>query len=150
MSKVRMAVLSACLSALCLCSVAAVPAGASTPMMVKKVNKVRDRYGLPSLRYSPWLARSSRAWGTHLIRSDRFSHMGIRSNRRFRTVGEILAYHRGWGAQRSRTIRQWMASSGHRAAILSHSFRYVGAAKRRGYVGGSRTTMWVVQLGARR
>ena len=47
------------------------------------------------------------------------------------------------------TIRGWLASPGHRAVLLSPSFKNVGTAFARGRIGGRRTTIWVVQFGRR-
>jgi len=149
MSNARFTVLCICMT--CLGSVGVPEAQAASPQpMVRKVNQVRVWHGLPKLRYSPRLARSANGWGSHLISTDRFRHTGIRASARFRHVGEILAYHRGWRLKRSGTVRRWLASPGHRAAILSPTFRYVGAGRSRGYLGRRRATMWVVQFAAHR
>jgi uncharacterized protein YkwD len=119
---------------------------ARTEPMVRKINKVRRRSGLRRLRPSRRLARSSRRFGRHLMRANRFGHDShIWGGRRFRSVGEVLALHRGWRARRSRTIRGWMRSSGHRAVLLGR-FRLVGVARVRGRFGRRRATIWVAQV----
>jgi uncharacterized protein YkwD len=125
------------------------PAAANAPPMVERINSARANHGLAPLRHSPYLRRSSRRWGTHLMRTKRFGHMGIRASRRFRYVGEVLAYHGGWKPRRGRAVRRWLRSPGHRAALLSGSFRHVGTALVRGRIGGRRITFWVVQFGQR-
>jgi uncharacterized protein YkwD len=122
-------------------------AQAAADPMVGKINRVRGRYGLRSLRSSPSLTRSSRRFGRYLMRRDRFGHDShIWASRRFRYKGEVLALHRGWRARRSSTIRSWMRSSAHRSVLLSGRYRAVGAAAVRGRFGGRRATIWVAQV----
>jgi uncharacterized protein YkwD len=124
---------------------------ASPPPLVGKLNRVRRRNGLRSLRYSPSLARSSRSFARHLMSTDRFGHAPrIRAPRRFRWVGEVLAMHRGWRPRSSSTIRTWMHSPTHRHVLLSRNFRSVGAGRAAGRFGGRRATIWVMQVGRRR
>jgi len=117
-------------------------------LMVKQINQARNAYGVPSLRRSGSLARSAHRFGRYLLRTDRFGHTSpIRASRRFRRLGEVLAYHWGYRARIRATVRRWMLSPGHRSAILSPRFRYVGVGKVRGRFSRSRATTWVVQLG---
>ncbi len=149
MARLRVAV-TCCAVALAACAAAApTPAMAKTPPMVEKINSVRAAHGLEPLRASPYLRRSSRRWGTYLINTGQFGHLGVRASRRFPYVGEVLSYHGGWRPRRSATVRGWLESPGHRAALLSPSFDSVGAAFARGRIGGRRTTIWVVQFGRR-
>jgi uncharacterized protein YkwD len=116
--------------------------------MVDKINKVRGSHGLRALRYSRSLARSSSRYSRHVLRTDRFAHASrIRASRRFSRLGEILALSSGWKIRRKRTLRLWLGSPGHRAVLLSSSFRYVGAARVRGRFGGWRAMVWTVQFG---
>lgn len=148
MATVRI-VTACCAVALAVMAVTAPAPAAAKPPMVEAINSVRAKHGLKPLRPSPYLRGSSRRWGSHLMRSGRFGHMGIRASRRFRYVGEVLAYHRGWKPRRGRTVRRWLRSPGHRAALLSQSFGDVGTAFARGRIGGRRYTIWVVQFGRR-
>jgi uncharacterized protein YkwD len=134
-----------------LIALSAVPAGASgsTPI-VRKLNVARHKHGLPSLRFSPSLSRSSSRYARYLIRVDRFGHASrIRAASRFHLVGEALAWHPGWRAARSYTLRSWLHSPPHRALMLSRQFRYVGAGKARGRLGSVKATVWVMQFGRR-
>jgi uncharacterized protein YkwD len=122
-------------------------AQAAADPMVGKINRARRRHGLRGLRASPSLTRSSRRFGRHLMRTDRFGHDShIWTSRRFRYKGEVLALHSGWRARRGGTIRGWMGSSAHRSVLLSGRYRLVGAAPVRGRFGGRRATIWVAQV----
>jgi len=142
------------LLALLVLAVPALPApahahpSAAEQLMVKHINNARSAYGVPPLRRSGSLTRSSHRFGRYLLRVDRFGHASaIRASRRFRRLGEVLAYHRGDNALIRATVGRWMRSPGHRSAILSPRFRYVGAGKVRGRFGRMRATTWVMQLG---
>jgi uncharacterized protein YkwD len=125
-------------------------AAGSTPPMIAKVNKVRAKRGLPRLRYSRSLGRSSGRFARHLMRVDRFGHAArIHASGHFRMLGEVLAIHSGWGARYRAVIRGWLRSPPHRVLLLSRALRYVGAGRARGRFRGRRSTIWVVQFGAR-
>jgi uncharacterized protein YkwD len=127
---------------------APIEATAAADPMVGKINRVRRRYGLRPLRASGSLARSSRRFGRYLMRTDRFGHDShIWASGRFRLKGEVLAWHSGWRARRSSTIRGWMHSPSHRSVLLNGRYRAVGAAPVRGSFGGRRATIWVAQVG---
>ena len=61
-----------------------------------------------------------------------------------RSVGEIIAWHRGGAGVRTAT-RLWLDSAPHRALILRPGFRYAGA----GWATGRRRTLWTVRFGSR-
>ena len=65
----------------------------------------------------------------------------------FGVVGENLAWHSGRQALVRWTLRAWMRSPAHRAVILHHPFRWLGAGLRRGRFKGMPATMWVLHLG---
>src|SRR5918999_2288535 len=114
---------------------------ASADPMVGKINRARRRNGLRRLRVSGRLTRSSRRFGRHLMRADRFGHDShIWGGGRYRRVGEVLAMHRGWRSRRTATIRGWMRSAGHRSVLLG-GFRLVGVARVRGRLGSRRATI---------
>jgi len=148
MARLRIAT-ACCAVALAAPAAGPTPAAAKTPPMVEKINSVRATHGLEPMRYSPYLRRSSRRWGAYLMSTGQFGHIGIHASSRFPYVGEVLAYHSGWKPRRSGTVRRWLASPGHREAVLSPSFRNVGTSFARGHIGGRRATIWVVQFGRR-
>lgn len=127
----------------------AIPASASASRpMVHKINETRSAYGLPPLRYSPSLSRTSRRFARHLIKVDYFGHASrIQASRRFRRLGECLSLLPGWQLGRSRVVRGWLHSPVHRAILLSRSFTSVGASPARGRFGGRPATIWVAQFG---
>jgi uncharacterized protein YkwD len=127
------------------CSAAgATPAHASKRTVVRAtlctLNAERARYGLAPLRLNKKLSRAARRHARDMVRRDYFSHdtLGggtfvdrIRRTGYFRgartwSVGENLA----WGSHKRSAPRaitgMWMNSAGHRANILSTSFREVG------------------------
>ena len=128
---------------------AAAAAAPAEPRMVKAINAARERHGLPSLRLTRSLERSSRAFAGHLMRSNVFGHAArIRASPRFRALGEILAYHTDPRPHRGWTVRRWLNSPGHRAVMLSRAYSRVGAGRAVGsYQGARRATVWVVQFG---
>jgi len=116
--------------------------------VVGKVNSYRAAHGLPPLRLSGSLSRSSYAYARHLMRSDRFGHSShIRASSRFRMLGENLAF--SWGKRRSARLplRGWARSAPHRAVLLNRQFRYVGVGRVAGRFGSRRATIWVLHAG---
>ena len=141
---------AACLALACVLvlSTTSSEASASPSPMVDKINQVRAAHGMRALRYSRSLARSSSTFARYVVRTDHFAHAGrIMASARFSRLGEVLALTQGWKIRRTRTLGNWLRSPGHRAVLLSPSFRYVGAARVRGRVWGSRAVVWTVQLG---
>jgi uncharacterized protein YkwD len=145
-----------CLAVVCLLLVGlvALPAApvqaGSERAMIRKINNVRHKHGLRSVRRAPSLARSARRYARVLMRRDYFGHGArIRAPRRFRRLGEALALRSGHRSSPRRTVRQWMRSPHHRALVLSRSFRLMGAGVSKGRFRGRRATIWVLHLGAR-
>ncbi len=127
------------------------PAQAASPSqtIVRKINHARRAHGLPPLRASRSLERSSRSYARSLVGSGRFAHQSlIRASRRFGRLGEVLALHRGWRGRVSRTVRMWLRSPGHRAVLLSGRYHYIGAGRARGRYHGGRATVWTAHLGS--
>ena len=114
------------------------------------INDARAKAGLRPLAPSPALTRSSGAFAGHIMRTGVFAHAGtIQAAGGFRTLGECIAMHTGGGSRPGWTVRRWLASPGHRPLLLSRSFRQAGAAAVKGSFHGRRSTVWVLQLGAR-
>jgi uncharacterized protein YkwD len=129
------------------CPAAGAAAGQSA-RMVERVNRMRAHHGLPALRTSKSLTRSAGRYARWMLSHDHLGHSAtIRAPRRFRRLGETLAWHLGWAPQTASTLKQWSESPPHRAALLSPSFHHIGAGFRRGRVGDSRVTAWVAHLG---
>jgi uncharacterized protein YkwD len=131
-------------------AVRACPAAGATPSSVAKrtvvratlcsLNAQRDRYGLPPLKLNKRLSKAARGHARDMVRRDYFAHdslgggtfvdrirrSGYLSGASSWSVGENLA----WGTNERSAPRaitdMWMNSPGHRANILSSSFREVG------------------------
>jgi uncharacterized protein YkwD len=118
--------------------------------MVRKINNIRHAYGLHKLRPSYSLFVSAKLYSRRMMRSDYFGHMSrIPVASRWRTAGETLAWHSGWRLSPRRTVGRWMASSSHRAVLLSRRFTRIGVGRTRGNYGSTRATMWVAHVGRR-
>lgn len=123
-------------------------AQASPSPMVDRINEVRRAHGLPDLRYSSSLSRSSGRYARYLVRAHTFQHAPrIRASRRFRRLGEILARMPGSTARRTETIDSWLASPSHRAVLLSRSFKYVGGGRALSGSGPDAAVVWAVHFG---
>jgi uncharacterized protein YkwD len=117
---------------------------------IDELNEVRRAHGVPALRVSGSLNRSSGHYARRMLRDDFFGHGSqIEVAGEFRSAGETLAWHSGWNAQPRRTVRRWMASPGHRAVLLSRTFRWVGMGLARGRLGSRVATAWVAHVGSR-
>ena len=123
-------------------------AGNASSLMFQKINQTRARYGLAPLRSSPSLSRSSNRFASWLMAHDTFGHRGhVSASHRFKRLGEALALHGGSRPGVRSTLRQWLSSSAHRAIVLSHSMRWMGASMCRGRFGRHRAVIWVLQVG---
>ena len=87
------------LLALCLCAALLVPAATASARgsLANDINNFRAANGVHKLRVSRSLNRSATRYARHLIRTDRFGHAShIQASRRFRALGEVLAFRPGW------------------------------------------------------
>jgi uncharacterized protein YkwD len=147
---VRLARIAVACSFAFLAMVLPAPADASraSGLMVQKINQVRARHGLPALRTSPSLGRSSGRFARYLMAHDVFGHRArVSASRRFNTLGEALAMHSGRKPGVRRTVRQWLNSAPHRRIVLTRSMRWFGVGMSRGRFGGHRAVIWVLQTG---
>jgi uncharacterized protein YkwD len=116
--------------------------------MVRELNRIRHSHGLPGLRGSPSLHRSSTRYARYLMRRGVFAHRArLAVASRFHWAGENLELHSGWAAKPRSTVRRWMGSAGHRALILSSDFRLIGVGRARGWFNSSAATIWVAHFG---
>lgn len=139
---------------LALCLLALLPGSAhartTSQRMVAEINAFRAENGLPRLRASRSLTRSSFAYSRWMMRADVFAHAPrIRASSRFDGLGEVLELHRGRRPRVAETVDAWAASPGHRAVLLQPTFDFVGAGRTFGRFHGRRKTVWVVQVGRR-
>jgi uncharacterized protein YkwD len=128
----------------------ALAAPGDTEAALDAINDARARAGLRPLALSLALTRSSDAFAGQIMRTGVFAHAGtIQAAGGFRRLGECIAMHTGGASRPGWTVRRWLASPGHRPLLLSRSFRQAGAAAVQGSFQGRRSTVWVLQLGAR-
>ena len=128
--------------------------------IVRAINRQRSKHGLSKLRASRRLARAADYHSWEMLDANYFAHESRDGGpfdqrvRRFadhRAVGETLAMLGGCGGRAARkVVRMWMNSAGHRAILLSSSFRRVGVGKRKGDIGGSRACVVTADFGSRK
>jgi uncharacterized protein YkwD len=128
--------------------------------IVRAINRQRSRHGLATLRSSRRLARAADFHSWEMLDANYFAHESRdggpfdRRVRRFanhRAVGETLAMLGGCGRKAARkVVRMWMNSPGHRAILLSSSFRRVGIGRRKGDLGGNRACVVTADFGSRK
>jgi len=124
--------------------------GAAPKLMVNDINKARRAHGVAPLRQSSSLRRTSMRYAGFMLHSGYFGHLArIRASGRFRRLGEIIAFHSDSRLRIRETVRRWLKSPPHRAAMLSRRFRLAGAGTRNGRFRGRRSRTWVVQFGSR-
>lgn len=117
--------------------------------MADAINDIRADHGLAPLRQSPTLRHSAAAYARVVIRHDSLNHGSSYRKNGFRRTAEIMSYNHGWSTRPRAPIQTWLGSSGHRALLLSPSFRYLGAGIARGRFGGAPAAIWIVHFGAR-
>jgi uncharacterized protein YkwD len=147
----RTPALLACACAAVMLLPAAPSAGADAEReAIAELNDVRRANGVPPLRVSESLSRSSGRYARRMLRHDFFGHgSDIEVAAGFDSAGETLAWHSGWNPRPRRTVSRWMASSGHRTVLLSPSFRWVGMGLAKGKLGSQVATTWVAHVGDR-
>ena len=142
---------------------AVAPAGpglnGSERAVIRKLNDVRARHGLPKLQPNRALGRAADRHSRDMLRSDFFDHSSsdgtpfdrrVRRHASARRVGETLAAiaRRRGGA--GKVVRMWMRSPPHRAIVLSAGFQRVGIARRWGTLGTSKLAVVTADFASRR
>jgi uncharacterized protein YkwD len=125
------------------------------------VNQERTKRGLRPLRINRWLGKAAKRHARDMVRRDYFSHDTAgggdfvsrirRAGYRGRTLGEDLAWGSGTLGTAREIVRSWMNSPGHRANILSRSFREMGVGVATGVPdgGGPGGATYAVDFGRR-
>ena len=104
------------------------------------LNRERRAHGLRALRLDGKLGRAARGHARDMVVKRYFAHesrsgatfstrikrTGWTRSRRSWTVGENIGWGGGSLSTPASMVRSWMNSAGHRANILSRSFRLVG------------------------
>jgi uncharacterized protein YkwD len=129
--------------------------------MIRGINHARARYGLGPVRVSHRLNRAADFHSWEMLDGNYFAHASRDGGpfdarvHRFahpRAVGETLAMlggRCGRGSAR-RVVRMWMHSAGHRAILLSGTYRRVGLAKRAGALGSTRACVVTADFASKR
>lgn len=128
--------------------------------IVRAINRQRSKHGLSNLRSSARLARAADYHSWEMLDADYFAHESrdggpfdqrVRRFAKHKALGETLAMLGGCGPKAARrVVRMWMNSPGHRAILLSSSYRRVGIGKRAGDLRGSRACLITADFGSRK
>lgn len=98
--------------------------------LLYRINRERIKRGLVMVRLRDCAESYAEPWSQFLARFDKFEHQSMQLfayGCNYMAVGEIIALA---DATPYQTVQLWMASSGHRAAILTPCYRLVGVASR--------------------
>ena len=156
----RFVALCFCLLSAVLVSVLAAPAAQASGARVDRgeravlraINAARAHHGLRHVRSHRRLARAADAHTRHMLAADFFAHgafsQRVRRYVRFRSIGETLAWSSRCSARH--LVRMWLNSPGHRAVLLSRTYRRVGIGRRLGDFGGRRACVVTADFASRR
>ena len=167
MRTVALLTLAACCLLAALCTTPLTDAATAKPRLdgreravVRAINRQRAKHGLSKLRSSRRLARAADFHSWEMLDADYFAHESrdggsfdarVRRYANHRSLGETLAMLGGCGPKAARrVVRMWMDSPGHRAILLSSSFKRVGIGKRIGDLRGSRACLVTADFGSRK
>ena len=128
--------------------------------IVRAINRQRTKHGLARVRSTRRLARAADYHSWEMLDANYFAHESrdgspfdqrVRRFANHRSVGETLAMLGGCGkGSARRVVRMWMNSAGHRAILLSSTYRRVGLGKRTGDLGGSRACVITADFGSKK
>lgn len=111
--------------------------------MLGRINSARSSGHIHRLRMSERLARGARAWAAHLMRINYLAH----SSRAIEHgEGEIIEWHTGGRPNIRQVVSEWLNSPEHRTVMLARDYRRAGAGRAVGWLGGQRSTIWVVRF----
>ena len=125
------------------------------------INAQRAHYGLARVSVSKPLTRAADYHSWEMLDANYFAHESRNGSpfdariSRFthkRAVGETLAMVGGKCGRGSAhaIVKMWMNSAGHRAILLSSSYRRVGLAKRTGNLGGTHACVVTADFSSKR
>jgi uncharacterized protein YkwD len=128
--------------------------------IVRAINRQRAKHGLTKVRTSRRLAKAADFHSWEMLDADYFAHESrdgasfdqrVRRYAKHRALGETLAMLGGCGnGSARRVVRMWMNSSGHRAVLLSSTYRRIGIGKRAGDLDGNRACLVTADFGSRK
>jgi uncharacterized protein YkwD len=113
------------------------PVGMNDAAVRCEVNAFRAANQLPPLRKNVRLTHAAKGWAQTMVREHFFAHSApgkppltgrarAAGYRRFRALGENIAWGMGTSASPSAIVAGWMQSPPHRAVMLTPSFREAG------------------------
>ncbi len=139
-----------CLLLTCLAVPTAADADTSEELMTAEINAARAAHDRPALDVSPALTASADDYAGSMMRRDVFGHRSpLPVAGDFDYKGEILALRSGTRPNVAPTVRMWLDSPGHRAAMLDPRFDWIGVGRAQGRFGGREATIWVAHFGRR-
>ena len=156
----RSVALCFCLLAIPLVSVLAAPAAQAAGArvdrgeraVVRAINAARANHGLARVSSHRRLARAADVHTRNMLAGDFFAHgafsQRVRRYVSFRSIGETLAMSSRCSARRF--VRMWLNSPGHRAILLSGTYRRVGIGRRKGSLGARRACLITADFASRR
>lgn len=131
-------------------------ANISPSEVIRLTNEKRAQNGLPALSENPILSRAALAKGTDMFNKNYWAHVGPDGTTpwsfftsfgySYKYAGENLARD---FTNPSSAVDAWMASSTHRANILSTKYKEIGVAVLDGNLGGADTTLIVQFFGTK-
>jgi uncharacterized protein YkwD len=136
-------------------------AGAAKRATLCVLNRERRAHGLRALRLDRKLGRAARGHARDMVAKRYFAHdsrsgasfatrikrTGWTRSRRSWTVGENIGWGGGSLATPASMVRGWMNSAGHRANILSRSFRLIGIGIAKGTPSGGAGATYATDFG---
>jgi uncharacterized protein YkwD len=129
--------------------------------MIRGINHQRARYGLAAVKPNKHLSRAADYHSWEMLDANYFAHTSrdggpfderVRRYVNKRALGETLAFLGGSCGRGSahRVVKMWMDSPGHRAILLSSSYRRIGLAKRVGSLGSTKACVITADFGSKR
>jgi uncharacterized protein YkwD len=129
--------------------------------IVRGINVQRAHYGLARVATSKPLSRAADFHSWEMLDANYFAHESrnggsfdarIRRYAHKHAVGETLAMLGGKCGRGSagKIVSMWMNSPGHRAILLSSSYRRIGLAKRTGSLGGTHACVVTADFSSKR
>ena len=105
---------------------------ATEASIIRALNGLRAKYGLPRLHTSRGLAKAADAHSATMQRTNSIGHgsysQRVRRYVRTKKVGENVAWMAGCDA--NAIVQMWVRSAPHRRVMLTKSFRRIGVGRR--------------------
>ena len=103
----------------------------------KLINRKRAGKGLPALKWNKGVAKLAREHSENMAKHSFFSHVGVNGRMideraidfgldDWRSIGENIAYNKGFSNPVEFAVERWMLSDGHRRNLLHSRWRESG------------------------